>query len=335
MIFWEVHFLNSIFIYLIPIIIVLYLIGVYYFSRKYTLKLDIVDDLKKVWFSNNLFYLKIIIISLILSLFLVLLANPQKVNIDQNIKKNWIDIVLVMDVSKSMDASDLKPSRISKAKEAIKNFINTQKTNRLWLVVFSWKPITSTPLTFDYNILIESIENIDTDTIDSSVRQLSWTAIWDALLMTNNLFKNQQDQTQESREKAIILLTDWDANVWVDPIVVSKLLKENNIKVYSIWIWSENWWTVELWNSFFQRQVHVPPLNSESLKEISSITDWYFFRAYDNETMDKIFNKLEELEKNDIEVKQIKNMSDYYYPFINILIILMLVLSFLELRRVK
>ena len=81
--------------------------------------------------------------------------------------------------------------------------------------------------------------------------------------------------------------------------------------------------------------MNIPALNEWPLKEIAKNTDWYFFRATDNETIEKIFSKLEELEKNDIEVKIIKSSSDYYNPFIYLLIFMIWVLLFLEIKRVK
>lgn len=339
---WELHFLSPIFIYLIPIIIILFLGFEYFLFRKKDVKLNIWNDLKKSWFNNYFYYFRLFLIICIFVIFSIILANPNKANIEKHIKKNWIDIVLALDISKSMEAVDLKPNRIEKAKESISKFIEKQKTNRVWLVVFAWKPISSVPLTFDYNILVENLKNLTTDSLNQNIRWLSWTAIWDALLMSKNLFnqnkdsnKNKDKKAKQNREKVIILLTDWDANVWVDPVVASKLLSEEKIRVFTIWIWSLKWWTIKVNNWFFQQTAKIPPLNSTALKKIAKNTNWYFFRATDNNSIDKIFNKLDELEKNDIEVNVTKNMENYYEIFINILIILIWILLFLEIRKVK
>ena len=327
---FDIHFLQDIYLYLffiVPILLFLYIKQ----ENKKNIKMLIWEDIKKIYGKNNLyFYIKVTLIFLILSIFILLLSDPNKINIKQDVKKNGIDIVLVLDVSKSMEAVDLKPNRIEKAKEVISDFIEKQKTNRVWLVVFAWKPYSSIPLTFDYGILIESLENISTDSLNQNVSWLEWTAVWDALLLWKNLFKKE-----EAREKVIILLTDWDANKWVDPIVVSKLLAEEKIKIYTIWIGWKNWGIIEVNNWFFSQKVNVPPLNEWPLKEIAKNTDWYFFRATDNETIEKIFLKLEELEKNDIEIKVIKNSSDYYNPFIYLLIFMISILLLLETKRVK
>jgi len=337
---FDIHFLEAKYLYfllLVPIILVIFI----FIKRKRSIKLLITNDIIKVfWKSNFMYYFKIFIICLILITYILLLADPHKTNIKEKVKKNWIDIVLVLDVSKSMNATDLKPDRIEKAKIVISDFIKKQNTNRVWLIVFAWKPFSNIPLTFDYDILTETLEWISTDILNQNVNWLEWTAIWDALLLSKNIFINKDQVSKDNkellnREKVIILLTDWDANKWVDPIIVSKLLKEEKIKVYTIWIWSKKWWQIEINNWFFMQTVKIPPLKTKALKEIAKNTWWYFFRATDNNSIEEIFNKLEELEKNDIEIEIVKSFSQHYNFFLNILIILLSLLLFIEIKKVK
>ncbi len=326
---FDIHFLQPLYFYgfiLVPIFLYLYIRQ----QKKSALTINFSQDLQQVFWKNNTqYYIKLLFIFLTFSVFILLLTDPHKADIKQNISKNWIDIILALDISKSMEATDLAPNRLEKAKETIVGFIEKQKTNRVWLIVFAGKPISSVPLTFDYNILIETLESFTTDTLNQNVNWLDWTAIGDSLLMSKNLFWTW------AREKTIILLTDWDANRWVDPVIASKLLAEEKIKIYTIWLWSPQGWMIEVQQWSFKQQMRIPPLNATSLKEIAKNTSGFFFRATDNTTLEKIFKKLEELEKNDIEVKVIKNFSDYYPPFIYTLIVLLTWLFSLEIRRPK
>ena len=86
--------------------------------------------------------------------------------------------------------------------------------------------------------------------------------------MSNNLFKPSKEESKDDykkREKVVLLLTDWDANVWVNPELAAKMLKDNNIKIYSIWIWSKVWWeiSVDTWFWFIQN-IKIPPLNLQN-----------------------------------------------------------------------
>jgi len=274
--FYNTDFLQKwYFILFLLIPIVLYL---FYRQAKNSFNFIFFDDLKKIfWWNSYFFYGKIILIVLILTNFILLFADPNTSNVKQNINKNWIDIVVALDISWSMEAEDLKPNRIEAAKNVISNFVWKLKTDRLWLVVFAWKPFTSIPLTFDYNILKENIANLSTKNINQNVHWLNWTAIWDAVLMAKTLFKAPKWQDKEDykkREKVIILLTDWDANVWVDPVLAWLSAKKEWIKIYTIWIWSEKWWIINYKVWPFNRQSKVPPLNDKTLKKIAQDTWW-------------------------------------------------------------
>lgn len=318
---WNITFLNPNFFWLILIIPII----LYFFYKKQKKGINFINfsDAKKIFWKNNLrFFWSILVLSLILFDFIVILANPNTTNVSEKIKKNWIDIVIALDISGSMESEDLKPNRLEAAKKVINSFIKKLKTDRVWMVVFAWKPFTSIPLTFDYNILTETINRLSTKDIQSN-----WTAIWDAILMWETLF--DKDKKEKNREKVMILLTDWDANVWVDPKVAALSAKEKNIKIYTIWIWSKKWWYISYNVGPFVQKQRIPPLNDRDLKYIAQNTSWKYFRADSNETFKKIFKELQKLEKNEIETEIKKTYKEYYSNFVYILIILLLIFSYL------
>ena len=92
--------------------------------------------------------------------YFLLFANPHISWVDQKIEKDWIDIVLALDISKSMEATDLTPNRIEAAKNVINTFVDKIETDRVWLVVFAGKPFSSIPLTYDYEIIKEIISEL-------------------------------------------------------------------------------------------------------------------------------------------------------------------------------
>ena len=308
----------------------MFLFVIYLASRKNKLEIGFYDDLKKVYpFLYFFSYIRLVLIWLIIISFFALFANPHKIDVDEEIKKNGIDIVISLDVSKSMESEDLNPTRIEAAKKVIYEFLDKFETDRVGLVIFAWKPFSSVPMTFDYAILKENIDLITTDSLNQSVNWLNWTAIWDALLLSKNLFRADLEENKK-REKVVILLTDGDANRWIEPELAAKVLKEEDIKVYTIWIWSKEGWyvTYNIW-PFLQRE-KIPPLNEKTLKEISRITSWEFFRATDNESLENIFKYLEKLEKKDIEVKIKKSFETYYEVFLYLILISLTFLILLE-----
>lgn len=234
----------------------------------------------------------------IIFFFSLIFANPKVENILEKEKKNWIDIVLVLDISYSMNFTDLTPTRLELAKKMLLDFMEKQETNRVWMVIFAWKPFVWIPLTFDYFVLKDNIKNLQTNMI----KGLDWTAIWDALILAKNIFSD------DDREKVVILFTDWEANQWISPEIASLYLAEENIKIYSVWIWNEN------------------SLNDEFLQKISKNTNWKFFRASDNSSFEKIFKDLQKLEKSEVIIEKtliLKEIYDYLAYVLAFLIFLL------------
>jgi len=327
LVIWNIIFKEAIYIYLLPIFLIIFYFLYLFFLRKNSIIFLYIEDLKSIYkFWYIYIIIELILISLIISVFFIIFADPNKINVEEKIKKNGIDIVFAFDVSYSMWAEDIYPNRLDWAKKVIIEFLDKLKTDRAWLVVFAWRPYSSVPLTFDYNILKETFNNISLETLNQSSNQdLAWTAIWDAILLSNNLFINKDLKWSWSldREKVIILLSDWDATKWVDPLMSALSSKEKWIRIYTIWIWSENWYI-----SNFQ---HIPPLNDSLLKELAKNTNWQFFRVVDNNTLSLVFKELEKLEKNDIEIKLKKNIDKYYLVFVYILIFLLIIFLWFKL----
>jgi len=336
-IFTNIEFLNKWYLWLI--LIIPFFVYLFYKKEQKWINFIFLNDIKGVFKWNSIkFYIKILLVLLILLDYIFILMNPNIANISKKINKNGIDIVIALDISGSMKAEDLKPNRIEAAKWVINNFIWELKTDRLWLVVFAWKPFTSIPLTFDYNILTETINRLSTDNINSQQKWLNWTAIWDAILMAKTLFKvpkSEIEKKYKKREKVIILLTDWDANLWVDPVLAWLSAKKEGIKIYTIGVGSKAWWiiTYNVWP--FKKQVKIPPLNDKILKQIAKDTGAKYFRANNNNSFKIIFDELSYLEKNDIDIDIQKAYNEYYNSFLYILAILLTIFTYLMISSVN
>lgn len=259
--------------------------------------------------------LKILWISLFF-FFILLISNPNTSYQNAINSVKWIDIHIVFDISYSMLAKDFFPNRIESSKEILKNFVSTLKNDRIWLILYSWKPFLQSPLTLDYNIFYSLIDNISVESIKQYDTELAWTATWDALLLASNYFDNAS-----KREKIIILITDWDNKKWADLSEVSPYLASENIKVYWIWVWKEsNIMVDEIW-------FEVEWVKSSTLKEIVEVTWWAYFRATENSALEEVFQIISNLEKKEIILENNVVYTPFYNPFqFIVFIILFLIL---------
>lgn len=317
------------FLLLIPIIIFLVLLYFYWWKR--TL-FTWIDDLKKV-FKNNTNYVKVyyLLIFIIFIFFTIIFSKPVLENKYDKIIKNWIDMQIVIDVSYSMMAEDIKPNRLDVAKEVITNFVDKISTDRVWVIIYAWKTFRSLPLSFDYEIIKKTLNKINIYTINQYFSFLQWTASWDALLIAANSFSN------DNREKVIILLTDWETNKWIDPLAATKYIYEQfdwKIRIYTIWIWWPEKTTVTVTNFDWNKEsIEISWVNEEILTLIADITDWKYFNATNKDTLEEVFNTISSLEKKEIIYDTIRINVDKYDIFIYLLILFFYTFLFLKYRK--
>lgn len=312
------EFLNPwFFLLIVPVLVFLLIL---YFNVFNKLNFWPIWDLKKVFKTNSIFYkLYFVVLFLIFLFFIWIFARPILIEEDKEIKKDWIDIQIILDISYSMLAEDLKPNRLEVAKNMIQKFVWNLKTDRVWIIIYAWKTFTSSPLSFDYNIIKKIVWKISVETINQKYNFIQWTATGDSMILAAKNFENKE------KENVIILITDWEANRWIEPIIATEYIKKmgKNIKIYTIGVWWEEDATIKLKNSFWwYEELLVWWVDEESLKQIADITWWKYFRAKNNSTFQEIFDTISELEKSEIIEKKITSKKDLYFYLVLVLIFL-------------
>ena len=174
----------------------------------------------KAWFRHLLFVLKMAA----LALLIVALARPQSSSTNSTSNIEGIDIVMAMDVSGSMLARDLKPDRLTAAKQVASDFVKDRPGDRMGLVIFSGETFTQVPLTTDHGVMLNMLAEMKNGLIDDG------TAIGDGLATAISRLKDS-----EAVSKVVILLTDGMNNAGsVDPYTAAEIAKLYGIRVYTI-----------------------------------------------------------------------------------------------------
>lgn len=318
-IFW-ITFLNYYALFLL--LLLPFLVHFLFFSKKYWTFFWNISDLKEASWFFSLWKIIKILWTLSFIFFVLLFSNPNLSTKNTLESSKWIDIQIVFDISYSMLAKDFAPNRINASKEILKNFVSKLENDRLWLILYSWKPFLFSPLTLDYPLFLSKIDDISVESIKQYSENLAWTATWDALLLASNYFDYSSD-----REKVIILITDWNVSKWVETSKVAPYIAEKNIKVYWIWIWWES--RIMVWEIGFD----VEWLNPETLREIVEITWWAYFRATENSSLEKIFELISQLEKKEIILENVINYTKYYWPFQFVIVFLLTILLYLYRKK--
>ena len=286
------------------------------------------SDLEKIYKKNTI-YLKLyyLVVFLILLCFVFIFSNLVQQSEKKDVNKNGIDINIVLDLSYSMLAADLKPNRLEVSKSIIWDFVEQLEADRVWLTVFAGKPFVSLPLNFDYKVTRKIIDKIWEDTINQRNYYMQGTAIWDALLLAWESF-----DTGDEREKVIVLLTDWEANKWVAPDTATQYLKDtfnDEIKVYTVWIW----WSEKTYIESGNQRIEVGPLDEYTLKKIAETTSGKYFRASDEKSFEDIFDTIAKLEKKEITSESFIMNTQKNIIFVYILLGLFVLLLYLIIRK--
>lgn len=225
----------------------------------------------------------------------VALSRPQRVDAPDALELSGIDIVMSLDLSGSMRAADLQPTRLEAAKEVMGNFIQRRRSDRMGLVVFGREAFTVVPPTLDYTVLQRMVSALSLELIDGS-----GTAIGDGLGTALNRLRHS-----DARSKVVLLLTDGANNAGhVDPREAAQLATALRVKVYTILVGTSEEAPVQQGVDLAGRPVYAQarfPVDPQLLQDIATTTGGQFFRAVDRAALEQSFHTiLDQLERSKI-----------------------------------
>ncbi|MCF8220939.1 MAG: VWA domain-containing protein [Cryomorphaceae bacterium] len=236
----------------------------------------------------------------ILALLIIAMAKPyswQESEQKHEENKYGIDIIIALDVSMSMYATDFEPNRLEAAKEVATSFINGRNGDKIGLVQYAGEAFTSCPPTLDYPILIEQLNKAD------GIEMEPGTAIGTGLgtsvvQLRNNALKS----------KVIILLTDGSNNSGdISPEEAALLAKEKGICVYTIGIGSNGMASTPVMTPTGMIYQNMPvEIDEQTLTQIATTTGGMYFRAEDKKGLEDIYEEIELMEKRKITHKVVQ-----------------------------
>lgn len=241
------------------------------------------------------------------------LARPQLGKTITRTQASGVDIMLVIDVSRSMLAEDFtiggqRANRLEAIKRVTEKFIEERPNDRIGIVAFAGRPYLVSPLTLDHDWLIQNLDRTKIGLVEDG------TAIGSALASASNRLKDK-----EAKSKLVVLLTDGDNNMGsVTPLTAAEAAKALGIKVYTIGSGSRGnapYPFVDQFGRTIYRQIPVE-FNEESLKGIAAMTGGSYFRATDTQTLQRIFAEIDELEKSRVEVQKVAQYRDLFHWFV-------------------
>ncbi|MFW5799484.1 MAG: vWA domain-containing protein [Spirochaetota bacterium] len=315
----------------VPVVILLYI----WFRIKRKKDIDRISesiDKSKIINSNNLgMTIKFILLVFMLIFSIFALMRPKWGTRAVSISKKGFEIVFMLDVSPSMLSVDVKPNRLSQAKNIISEMVDRLEGNKFALITFSGEPTVDPPLTDDIRSFKEFYLKV------ASVEQIpvKGTVYSKALELAGELFSNRIDVG-----KAIIIVSDGESHDSGAVNIAEDLYKNKGILTYTIGVGTEEGSYIPLPDGSKklnnEGKVINTKLRKETLENIAQQSGGKFAVSYGGEDeLKAIYNGLNQLKKGNLGIRNLEMMKDQYQYFILVLIIIFIFYLLIPGRKIK
>lgn len=255
---------------------------------------------------------KFVMILIVLMFVIIGVAGPQFGSKLQQVKKQGVELMVVLDVSNSMLAQDIKPNRLEKAKMAISRMVEKLSDDKVGMIVFAGDAYVQLPITTDYSSAKLFLSNINTDIVP-----VQGTAIGAAI---NLAAKSFTPETETS--KAIIVITDGE-NHQDDAVAAARVAHEKGITIHTIGMGLEQGAPIpEKGNpGQFMKDgsgnVVVSKLDEQTLQEIAKAGEGMYVRASNTDVgLSRLLDEVGKMEKSILEEKVYTDYAEKYQYFI-------------------
>ena len=308
----------------LPVLLLLFLS--YVFWKKRTQKKFADSKLFKKLAPNQSAFksnLKFIILSLAFASFVMALVNPKLGTKLETVKREGVDIVFALDVSKSMLAEDIAPNRLEKSKRIITEIINNLAADRVGLVGYAGSAFPQVPITTDYASTKTFLQSMNTDMVSSQ-----GTAISQAIDLARSYY-NDDDQTN----KVLIILSEGEDH-GDNAEGIAEQAAEEGIKIFTLGVGTERGDPIPVRKngriqSYLKNdagETVITKKETETLRKIANIGNGaYIDGSSTSGAVDDILNELQKIEKTEFEAKQFADFKSKYQWFLGFGIFLVLI----------
>jgi Ca-activated chloride channel family protein len=281
-------------------------------------------------YSPKKFNLKFLLSVIALAVVIIAIANLQRKGKMENVTRKGVDVMIVMDVSKSMLAQDIKPSRLERAKQLVNKIIERMENDRIGLVLFAGRAYMQMPLTTDHAASKMYVQNAGPDVVPTQ-----GTVIAEALKMANSAFNSK-----ERKYKSIVLISDGEDH---DPeaLPVAKTLQQDGVMINTVGIGSpEGAPIIDPNTNDYKKDAQgnnvITKLNEAELQQLAQAGNGIYERLEDpTETADAVTKQLGTIEQKAVSDNSFVNYISYFYWFIALAIVLLLVEMFVSEKKMN
>ncbi len=259
-------------------------------------------------------FIKLCVRSLFMSLLIMALLGPTFGDSKREIKSVGKDIMICVDLSKSMDAFDVQPSRLEKVKFEMKKIASAFNSDRLGLIIFSSEAFMQCPLTYDQNAINLFIETMNTSLVPSS-----GTDFAPPLRMALSKLEDNEGPSNQQKSKVVILISDGE-DFGDETNEIAKEVEDKGYKLFTLGVGTERGSQITAGRGYKtdkQGNNVVSKLNPGSLKSLASKTDGEYFEINESRNdVNKLINTISKIEGEMRDARVIDASANRYYYFL-------------------
>ena len=258
--------------------------------------------------------LKICLFCLAIACLVIALVNPKVGTKLETIKREGVDIVFAVDVSKSMLAEDLAPNRLEKAKQLVTQIINNLASDRIGIIAYAGKAFPQLPITTDYASAKMFLQNMNTDMLSSQ-----GTAIDEAIDLATTYFDDE-----EQTNRVLIIISDGEDH-GERAVEAAEEASKNGIKIFTIGVGSTKGGPIPIkrggivlnYKKDSEGETVITKLDEKTLQNIAKEANGDYINGQNtNEVVERIGDILNKMDKQEFESKQIAEFKDQFQWFL-------------------
>ena len=316
----------------IPVIILLFLV-LQLWKRHAQNKFADKKLLKRLSPNQSLFksILKLIILCLAIASLAIALVNPKIGTKLETVKREGVDIVFAVDVSKSMLAEDIAPNRLEKSKQLVTQIINNLASDRVGIIAYAGKAFPQLPITTDYASAKMFLQNMNTDMLSSQ-----GTAINEAIELAKTYYDDD-----EQTNRVLIILSDGEDHS-EEAAKVAEEASEEGIRIFTIGVGNIKGGPIPIkrngvvlnYKKDKDGETVITKLNEETLKAIADEANGAYINGDNtNDVVENIRDILNKMDKKEFEAKQFADFKDQFQWFLVFAIVFLFIDIFLLERK--
>lgn len=277
-------------------------------------------------------FFKLVLRTAFFALVLIAFLGPSFGDSKKEIKSVGKDIMICVDLSKSMDAFDVQPTRLEKVKYEMKRIVEAFNSDRVGVIIFSSEAFMQCPLTYDQNAL-----NLFIETMNSSLVPSSGTDFAPPLKMALDKLTHQDGPSTQQKSKVIILISDGE-DFGEQTNEIDKEIEDKGIKLFTLGVGTEHGSQIMSGRGYkvnAQGNPVISKLNSSELKSLASRTNGQYFEINESRNdVSRLINTISKIEGELRDARFVDVSANRYYFFLLAALVLLVLDLLIDVKTV-